>query len=358
MFGRRAERRSIDLQAWARGEIDLSDGGSGDPMRLATVIGCVGLRSALVSQMPINCLQSVNGVRVEVANSLIDQPSLRVVRSVWLQQMMISRDLMGNAIGAITSRDRLGRATTVDWLNPAKVTFDESVPGRLGVKVNGADVDPSDLVIVPDWTPPGSVVGVSRLAKSGMVELALKAQQFASDWFENGATPSAFITSDQHLTSEQARQVRDSVTASWKRRRPAVLGAGLRVELARINGDETQMLQTITAMDSAICRVFGIPSEMQGIAASGQSVTYANRDQRLTDLLVTGLNADLVVIQETLTEHVPRGQVVRFNTGALLRSDLTTRYASYAIALDRGFLTIDEVREMEDRPPLHQGAPA
>jgi phage portal protein BeeE len=59
-----------------------------------------------------------------------------------------------------------------------------------------------------------------------------------------------------------------------------------------------------------------------------------------------------VLIQEVLTAAVPQPQYVRFNTGALLRSDLQTRYASYATALAAGFLTVDEVRELEDRPPL------
>ena len=52
-----------------------------------------------------------------------------------------------------------------------------------------------------------------------------------------------------------------------------------------------------------------------------------------------------------------RGQDVKFNAGALLRTDLNTRYESYEIGLRAGFLTLDEVRELEDREPLPAAAP-
>ena len=49
---------------------------------------------------------------------------------------------------------------------------------------------------------------------------------------------------------------------------------------------------------------------------------------------------------------MPKPQRVRFNTDALLRSDLKTRYEAHAIALSNGFLTVDEVRQLEDMPPM------
>ncbi len=54
---------------------------------------------------------------------------------------------------------------------------------------------------------------------------------------------------------------------------------------------------------------------------------------------------------------MPRGQYARFNRGSLLRTDLKTRYESYEIGLRAGFLTIAEVRELEDREPLPVTSP-
>jgi len=54
----------------------------------------------------------------------------------------------------------------------------------------------------------------------------------------------------------------------------------------------------------------------------------------------------------------PRGTFVKANLDALLRSDTTTRYAAYGVGLDKGFLTLDEVRELENRPPLPGIEPA
>jgi phage portal protein BeeE len=49
---------------------------------------------------------------------------------------------------------------------------------------------------------------------------------------------------------------------------------------------------------------------------------------------------------------MPRAQYVKFNTGSLLRTDTKSRYEAHAIAIAAGFLTVNEVRELEDREPL------
>ena len=57
-------------------------------------------------------------------------------------------------------------------------------------------------------------------------------------------------------------------------------------------------------------------------------------------------------IEQKLTDYIPRGQYAKFNLDALLRPDTKTRYEAHKIALDGGFLTVDEVREIEDLDPM------
>ncbi|MCG3770628.1 MAG: hypothetical protein JW384_01778 [Nitrosomonadaceae bacterium] len=47
-----------------------------------------------------------------------------------------------------------------------------------------------------------------------------------------------------------------------------------------------------------------------------------------------------------------RGQVAKFNFDSLLRTDTLSRYQAHQIAISNGFLTVDEVREMEKREGL------
>jgi hypothetical protein len=68
------------------------------------------------------------------------------------------------------------------------------------------------------------------------------------------------------------------------------------------------------------------------------------------------VNPWLVKLETALGQLLPRGQFVKFNADAVLRPTTKARYDSYAVAIDKGFLTVDEVRELEDRPPLPAGA--
>jgi phage portal protein BeeE len=87
-------------------------------------------------------------------------------------------------------------------------------------------------------------------------------------------------------------------------------------------------------------------------ADSGGSLTYANVEQRDLSLLKYAVGPWLVRLETALTDLVPRGQYVKFNAGGLLRTDLKTRYESYKLALEGGWLTLPEIRELEERQPL------
>jgi phage portal protein BeeE len=57
-------------------------------------------------------------------------------------------------------------------------------------------------------------------------------------------------------------------------------------------------------------------------------------------------------IEAVLDAQIPRGTSVKIALDALARADTKTRYDGHKIALEAGFLTVDEVRALEDRPPL------
>lgn len=324
-------------------------------LEVAAVVACVGLRAGAFAQLPLKAFRDRNGVPEVVSPqpSLFATPSDTVVPSVWKTQMSLSRDLWGFAIGQITAFDAAMYPTKVTWLDPSIVSPTVHA-GMIEWRVAGqGTIDASTLLHVPSrWVMPGNPVGMSPLEASGLIELARRAQDFGRDWFRYGSVPSAILYSDQTLTQEQADGIVERVLSKWRARKPAVLGAGLRYEPQSVKADESQFLETMTRVAHDIAISFNLPPEKIGAAISGSAVTYANREQNQTQYLIDSINPDLVVIQESMDRVTPRGMYALFNTGAFLRSDLTTRYAAYETGIRSGFLTVNEARAHEELAPL------
>lgn len=360
MLGRlgRQERRDVSYQdVWGRGDAWPAPEAraSKDSLALSAVVACVNLRANTLAQLPLKAYRTgPDGLPVEVPRQplLVENPST-LPRSQWLRQMSISRDLYGNAFGMIVARDAAGWPTAVEWLNPTKVqTRQEHYAGPVLYTYHGEPVPTSDVLLVPGFPVPGSPLGISPLERSGLVELSHRAQDFGKDWLKNSAVPAAILYADAELDADGAERIRSSVQSSWRKRRPAVLGSGLRYEKVGVDADESQFLETMNQAGRDICRIFGVDPAWVGLGGAGSSLTYQNLTDRLSSFMSSSMNAELVLIQEVMTANVPRPQFVRFSTGAFLRSDLSTRYASFATALSAGFLTVDEVRELEDRGPM------
>jgi phage portal protein BeeE len=57
-------------------------------------------------------------------------------------------------------------------------------------------------------------------------------------------------------------------------------------------------------------------------------------------------------IEAVLDAQLPRGTETRVEVDGLLRADTKTRYETYKIGTEIGAITQDEVRALENRPPV------
>ena len=362
---RKREDRSLTLdQLLAEDQPNTAAGATvtaDTAQRLSAVWACVRLLTDVVSTMPCHAYTAGSRDPVDPAPPMLRSPAAGVPFHDWIAQVLRSLLLTGNAWGIITSRVGAGlRPSQIELIAPHRVTVQVATDGTVTYRLDGREIDRDDLWHLRAYPTPGSLLGLSPIGHAAQsVGVGLAAETFGAQFFGDGATPSGLLTTDQRLSNEQARQL----SAVWNtffnnrrgERRVAVLGDGTKFQPVSVRPEESQFLETQRFTVAQICRLYGVPPEMVG-ADSGNSLTYANVEMRSIDFLTYAINPWLVRLETALTDLVPRGQYVKFNAGGLLRTDLKTRYESYEIGLRAGFLTRDEVRQLEDREPLSVAA--
>lgn len=101
-----------------------------------------------------------------------------------------------------------------------------------------------------------------------------------------------------------------------------------------------------------IARAAGIDPEDLGVSTTSR--TYQNSEHRRQDLTDFTLGAYVSALQDRLSmqDIAPPNHVARFRFSGFLRTTTPLRYQAYETGLRVGALTEDEIRELEDRPPL------
>jgi HK97 family phage portal protein len=201
------------------------------------------------------------------------------------------------------------------------------------------------------------VVGLSPLRYArDTIAAGLAADRFGAEWWEGGGHPTGVLSSDQALDETMAQRAKDRFKKATQADKLAVLGAGLSYTAVQVSPEDAGWLDSINATDIMICRFLGVPPEMVGIATSGSSVTYANREQRAIDFLTFSVQWWLSRIEEAWSALLPRGVYVKHNADALLRTDTMTRATVAETRLRSGVTNVDYERSLEDLPPLPNGA--
>ena len=240
-------------------------------------------------------------------------------------------------------------------LNPHDVHVFEDRNGRTRYSWKGKEYGTDEITQLSLLRLPGQLRGLGPIqAAQAEIAGALDLRDYASNWFSEGTVPDGILTSEQILTPEDAKQYREQFTAQngTIADRLKVLGKGTSYEPLLLKPADAQWLESQQFTTTQLARLFGTPASLMLAAVEGSAMTYSNVEQDWIAFTRFTLMAYLREIEDALTDLLPYGQTVRFNLDALLRSDTKTRYEAHQIGLNAGFLVDDEVRAIENLPPL------
>lgn len=329
-------------------------------MAHSAVWACTSLYSRLISTLPFHAYRETGGISRRIATpAVLSQPNPGQRFPHWASQVVESLVLRGNAFGLVLGRNAAGRPTGVQVLHPdlVQARYDYR-SDEISYRIGGVEV-PADAV----WrcainVGPGSPFGKSVLEYAAQsVGLGVAAQRYGSEFFGSGGHPTGVLETEQELTGDQAEAIRQRWAAAMQDQRGvAVLGLGFGYRPVQITPTDTEFLNAYKLSVQDVCRFFSIPPEMVG-SESGASMTYSNVESRALDLLRYAIDPVLVELEAGLTELLPVPQYVQANRDALLRMTTRDRYEAHASALSAGWMSVDEVRELEDLPPLEEPDP-
>lgn len=329
-------------------------------LRLTTVWACVSLIADSVSALPLAAFREDGAARVRVQDPpWLEEPVAGMDRVEWLGRMMVSLLLRGNAYTLVVDRDGLGFPTQLLPLHPDEVQPQRDSAGRLVYRVGGDLLPPADVLHVRGLTLPGTraLEGLSPIGYARQtIGTALAAEEFGARFFGDGAHPSGILKTEQAIDEETARryQERWMEAHGGRHRRPAVLGGGLEWQPISLKPEEAQFLETIKAKHSDIAGFYRVPPHLISDVERSTSWGSGIEEQNLQFAQFT-LGIWITRLERALSKLLPRPRYVRFNLAALLRARVSERYRAYLMGRQGGWLSIDDVRALEEMPPLPDG---
>ena len=99
-----------------------------------------------------------------------------------------------------------------------------------------------------------------------------------------------------------------------------------------------------------LAAVYGLPPDRVG-GKTGDSLHYSTQEQSALQI-IEALRPWLVRLETAFYSLIPANRYVRFNSDALLKTDLKTRTEIYYAQRKMGLRNVDEMRELEDLEPL------
>jgi HK97 family phage portal protein len=332
-------------------------------LQKTAVWACVTLTATIAECMPVEVFTSddPDKQRMKMPGWMADLGGDGHGLPDWLYQAVISEMLRGNLYGLTPPgmRDtRTGTPTMIQLQHPDTVSvFQPSNGDPPQWRMNGKEVPTADVWHRRVHPIPGRLLGASPIEfNTGIISLGVATTRFGLQWFHEGAHPSAVLSTDKDLDQAKAQTAKERFLASLRgKREPVVLGGGWKYQAIQVSPNESQFLETQGFTSAECCRLFG-PGYAQIFGyETGESLTYANIEQRSLDLLTYSVDPWLVRLERMLSSLLPAGRNVKFNRAGLLRNDLLTRYRAHEIALRNQILTVNEVRTVEDRPPVQWG---
>lgn len=234
--------------------------------------------------------------------------------------------------------------------NPSGKTFRLALPGQVEHEV----LTPREVMQIPGLSYDG-LKGMSPIEYArNAIGTAGAAEMVAAKMFDSGLMNAGFIQSEMELNEAEAKKIkqrwRENVAGIVRSYEIAILANGLKYVPATIPPKDAQWLEAREFGIEEIARLYGVPADLlMDNSATGNT----NVEQRAASFVKFGFGSLLRRVEKRFSVHLaPRATFAEFSLDALLRGDALSRSQVYASAITAGWMTVNEVRALENLPPL------
>jgi HK97 family phage portal protein len=342
---------------------------------LSAVWACVNLNAGTIGTLSAGVSRKIKGGVDEdqwdhpVTRLLSESPNADQTPVDFMEYIAASLELHGNGYSEI-ERANDGRAIVLHPpLMPEPVSVRRVSNGSLLYEWSGDNgksrAVPQERMLHVRGFGGGALGGMSTLSFACRTfGMAQALQQAASATFRNGARPSGVLQTDLQLKVDERKEAEarllEKYTGAMNVGVPMLLDNGLKWQQLGMNPVDAQMLESMGFSVEEICRFFGTPPHLIGHIV-GNTQLGSSIESQTMGWVVFSLRRRLKRIEQSLTKQLlspadrARGLRVKFDMRGLMRADSKTRAEFYQLALQNGWMTINEVRELEDLPPVPGG---
>jgi HK97 family phage portal protein len=340
---------------------------------LVAVFGAVSKIAETIGSLPLKVYRDLDGERVEASDHrayrmLHDMPNPLSPSHRFWSTVVGHLLLWGNAF-VRKERDQNGLVATLWALEPSQMSVEwNTKEQRKRFAYTGADgvrtVLPDDEVLhILDFSLNG-IVGESRISRCRQgIGTALARQRFEGNFYGRGAVMGGVIEYPGSL--KDTIKLRESWTAIYGGAKQAhgvgVLEEGATFRPLTAPLRDLEFVESARLSNTDVAILFGIPPSYLG-GSTGDSLTYSTVEGnkiQFADAL-TPICTNIAKALATDRGIFPfSAWFPEFEMKALLRGDSHARAEFYKTMSDIGAMTIDEIRALENLPPLgYEPAPA
>lgn len=332
-------------------------------LSIAAAYTCVAIIADAISSLPLKAYsrtQDHSNIPLNPIPPLIVNPWPDRSRESWVNQVMVSLLIRGNAFGYIGARDDRGYPTAIQILDPDTVAA-RMVEGQREYRIGGRVIPTSSIMHVAGMTKPGSFIGldpVTYMATS--FGLSLAAEAYGASFFNNSAQPSGVLETPEDLsereTLELARAWRSSHQGVGRGQLPAVLTGGVTWRQLQLAPETAQFLGSRNFSAAEICAWFRVPPHL-GLGSADRTTSWGIGVESMSmSFQQYTLGPWMVKLESQLNDYLPPEQTVKFDLTDMVRAPSLERFQRYTLARNGGILSINEIRAMEDLPAIPESA--
>ena len=337
-------------------------------MQVSTVYACVRILSEAVASLPLHVYEYKSDGKYRATKHslyflLHDAPNSEMTSFNFREVLMTDLLLHGNSYARI-KRDKTNRVTELYPLSAKNMSVERNDIGRIVYKYQPTKAESADLqntfqqifqreeiLHIPALGFNG-LVGFSPIAMArNAIGVAIACEEFGAKFFENDARPSGILKHPGTIKKpDKLRESWQSAFSGVNHGKTAVLEEGVEYETISIPPDDAQFLDTRKFQIAEIARIFRVPLHLLNDL---DRATFNNITQLSLEFVMYTLTPWLVRFEQNLNKALftsaERGKYfVKFSVEGLLRGDYETRTAGYQKALQSGWMSVNEVRELED----------